>query len=206
MKRRTIAIAVPTLLASMVMGSSARPVPGPRQEARSLAGLLLVASPEMGDPRFTRTVIYMVRHDAQGAMGLVINRPIGHLPLAGLLEQLGLSTEGVTGDVRVHYGGPVEASQGFVLHTTDFSGAATRVVKNGVAMTSTPDVIRAIATGKGPRRRLLTLGYAGWGPGQLEGELARGAWVVAAADEALVFDENDEGKWRRAMDRQLIDL
>ena len=206
MRGPTIGIGTVILLAAALIGSSARTVPGAPRDGRSLAGRLLVASSEMGDPRFTRTVIYMVRHDATGAMGLVINRPIGHLPLARLLEQLGLPTEGVKGDVRVHYGGPVERSQGFVLHTTDFSSAATLVVKDGVAMTSTPDVIAAIATGKGPRRRVLTLGYAGWSPGQLEGELANGSWVVAAADEALVFDEHHEGKWQRAMDRQLINL
>lgn len=206
MRRRSIGIGTVILLAAVLIGSSARTVPGARQDGRSLTGRLLVASPEMSDPRFTRTVIYMVRHDATGAMGLVINRPIGHLPLARLLEQLGLPTEGAKGDVRVHYGGPVEGSQGFVLHTADFSGVATIVVKDGVAMTSTPDVISAIAKGTGPRRRLLTLGYAGWSPGQLEGELTRGSWVVAAADEALVFDENYERKWQGAMDRQLINL
>jgi putative transcriptional regulator len=189
----------------------ARPAPGraavPAQHEPSLKGRLLVATTDMTDPRFNQAVIFMVHHDATGAMGLVINRPIGRIPILSLLEQLGLSGSGVSGEIRVHYGGPVEPTQGFVLHTTDYTTSATHVVGGGIALTTDPDILRAIGAGSGsPRRSLFALGYAGWAPGQLEGEINRGHWVDVPADVKIVFDEPADKKWERAMARRVITL
>jgi putative transcriptional regulator len=172
----------------------------------SIAGQLLLATPELRDPRFVRTVVYMVQHDSKGAMGLVVNRPVGDVPLAILLDRLGMNGNTAGGDMRVHYGGPVEPTRGFVLHTTDYTTEGTHVVQGGMAVTSQPEIFRAISAGKGPRLSLLALGYAGWVPGQLEGEIAAGAWVVVPAEEALVFDQNYEKKWERAMARRRFEL
>ncbi len=181
----------------------APPVP-PR--AGGLAGQLLVATTDLKDPRFVRTVIYMVHHDAGGAMGLVVNRPIGDTSLAELLQGLGIDGNGVKGGIRLHYGGPVEPRRGFVLHTTDYTSDSTRVVSDGIAMTIGTEIFRAIGAGTGPRLSLVALGYAGWAPGQLEGEISGGAWVVVPADEALVFDQDYGKKWDRAMARRMIQL
>jgi putative transcriptional regulator len=198
-----LAVVTVTLAAiTATPGHSAEPRPG----LGSLAGQLLVATPEMQDPRFARTVIYMVRHDASGAQGLVVNRPLREIPLAVLLDQTGMESKGVQGMVRLHVGGPVEALRVLVLHTTDYTSEGTLPVKDGIALTGDPHILHAIAERKGPRRALLALGYAGWAPGQLEAEMKTGAWVRASADEALVFDEDYDTKWDRAMARRKIDL
>jgi len=187
-------------------GAKAGQTPPARPKAGGLAGQLLVATSELKDPRFVRTVIYMVQHDPGGAMGLVVNRPLGETPLAALLEGLGIEGNGAKGGIRLHYGGPVEPRRGFVLHTTDYASESTRVVSGGIAVTVGTEILRAIGTGTGPRRSLVALGYAGWASGQLEGEIAAGAWVVVPADEGLVFDQNYEKKWDRAMARRTIQL
>jgi putative transcriptional regulator len=176
------------------------------QDAGGLAGQLLVATDDLRDPRFHRTVIYLVRHDSTGALGLVVNRPLGDIPLARVLEQFGAQEREAAGTLRVHYGGPVEPGRAFMLHTADYAGRETQVIKDGVAVTAHPDVLDALARGRGPRRALFALGYAGWGPGQLEGEIGRGAWIVVPADEALVFDDDAARKWDRAMARRKMDL
>ena len=166
-----------------------------------------MATPELEDPRFTRTVIYMVRHDARsGAMGLVVNRQLGEVPMAVLLRQSGLPGEGAKGSVRLHVGGPVEATRIFVLHTDDYAGPDTVKVGNGVAITSEPSILKSIAEGKGPRRARFTLGYAGWAPGQLEAEMKAGYWVVVPSDDAILFDDAYETKWDRAMAKRRINL
>jgi putative transcriptional regulator len=177
-----------------------------RPTAGNLAGQLLVATNELRDPRFVRTVVFMVRHDAGGAMGLVVNRPVGEVPLADLLKRLGIEGRGVGGEIRLHYGGPVEPNLGFVLHTTDYTTEGTQVLQGGIALTSQTEVLRAIGAGTGPRRSLFTLGYAGWAPGQLEAEIAAGAWITVPADAGLVFDERSDKKWERAMARRTIEL
>jgi putative transcriptional regulator len=195
-------------LAWGVSGTSAKAgqAPPARPNAGSLAGQLLVATSELKDPRFVRTVIYMVHHDAGGAMGLVVNRPLGNAPLAALLEGLGMEGNGAQGGIRLYYGGPVEPRRGFVLHTTDYASESTRVVKDGIALTVGTEILRALGTATGPRLSLVALGYAGWAPGQLEGEIAAGSWVVVQSDEALVFDQDYEKKWDRAMARRTIQL
>ncbi len=117
-----------------------------------------------------------------------------------------MERKGVNGEILVHYGGPVEPGRGFVLHTADYRIEGTQVVKDGIAMTPRPEILHAIGTSTGPRRSLFALGYAGWAPGQLEAEMKRGAWEIVPADEALVFDENYEKKWEKAMARRTINL
>ncbi|MFQ5954993.1 MAG: YqgE/AlgH family protein [Kiloniellales bacterium] len=172
----------------------------------SFAGQLLVARPRMRDPRFTETVIYMLRHGRGGAMGLVINRLAGLRPLAEVLRWMGIEETNATGHIRVHWGGPVGLDRGLVVHDSDYRRAATRQVSDGVAVTAEPEVLRDIAAGTGPRRHLFALGYAGWAAGQLEAEMAEDAWVLVPADAALLFDEDVSSKWRRALDRWGIDL
>ena len=172
----------------------------------SLTGKFLVATDELRDPRFARTVIYMVRHEATGAMGLVVNRPFREVPIAVLLERLGMDGKGVSGGLRLHYGGPVEPGRAFILHSPDFTSEDTQVLAPGIALTGDPEILRVIGAGAGPRRRLLILGYAGWAPGQLEAELQTGAWATVPADPNLVFDDQYDTKWDRAIARRKLDL
>ncbi len=173
---------------------------------RSQAGRLLVATDSLRDPRFSRTVIYIVRHGAEGAFGLVINVPMGEVPFEQVLRPFGLDVPPQSGKVRVHYGGPVEERRGFVLHTPDWSGDGTTVIDAHFALTDDPRILQSIADGTGPRRALFCLGYAGWGPGQLDAEMTTGAWGIAPADERLVFDEDPQQKWIEATTRRLLDL
>jgi putative transcriptional regulator len=181
--------------------------PGGQMDQEPVTGRLLVATPELDDPNFDHTIVYMVEHDGSGAMGLVLNRVLGKGPVAELLEGLGIEGEvDPAAEIEVHYGGPVESGRGFVLHSPDYTGENTVVLSDLVALTTSLDVLSAIAAGNGPKRSLFALGYAGWAPGQLEAELAVGAWVVVEADEALLFDDQVDSKWRRALDRRGIDL
>jgi putative transcriptional regulator len=164
----------------------------------TLTGQFLVAMPGMGDPRFARTVIYMCAHNEDGAMGLVVNRELDSLKFDDLLEQLGVKPERAS-SMPILFGGPVETGRGFVLHTTDYRQDATMGVTDNIALTATVDILRAIADGKGPRRALLALGYAGWAPNQIEGEIKANGWLTVSGDEALLFDPGLEAKWDRAL-------
>jgi putative transcriptional regulator len=174
--------------------------------AENFTGQLLVAAPEMSDPRFFQAVIYMVRNDENGAMGLVINKPIARGPIADLLKSFGRETEESKGDITLHYGGPVESSKGFILHSDDFRLDSTVRVRDGIALTGDVEVLRALSAGKGPRRSLLVLGYAGWAPGQLEAEIKTGAWFLIPAEEEFIFGSESESKWDRALDKRKIKL
>ena len=171
-----------------------------------LTGQLLVATAKMGDPRFARTVIYIVSHGADGAMGLVLNRELGVAPVSVLLEGFGVADSGVPGDIRVHYGGPVERDRGFVLHSSDMLGEGTVAVNGEVALSADVDILLSIAAGEGPRRSLFALGYAGWAPGQLEDEIAREDWFSVPGDESLIFDDDLDTKWDRALRRREVEL
>ena len=173
---------------------------------RSLAGRLLVATEALRDPRFVRTVIYVVRHDTKGAFGLVVNWPLTEVPFEQALRPFGLEVPPGSGNVRVHYGGPVDKQRAFVLHTADWTGDGTTVVDGRFALTEDPRVLQALARGAGPRRALFFLGHAGWAPGQLEGELAHGFWFTTPQDAKLVFDEDRDEVWDRAMKRRTQDL
>jgi putative transcriptional regulator len=172
----------------------------------SLTGQLLVASPSMGDPRFARTVILMVRHDKDGAFGIVVNRLVGERPLAALLETLGEKDTTATGQVRIFAGGPVQPEIGFVVHSTDYQLPTTLDVNARVAMTSSREILRDIGNDKGPQKSLIAFGYAGWAPGQLEGELARRDWVVAPGESKLIFDEDRDKVWDAAFAQRTLDL
>jgi len=196
------------VILALSLGGVAAGAPRTTEEPQHqwLGGQFLVATEDVGDPRFDHTVIYMVLHDPAGAMGLIVNRTFGEVPLARVLERFGLDAENVTGDIRVRYGGPVQPTQGFLLHTSDYSDPATQLVAPGIALTSDAAILDAIAHGHGPHHSLLAFGYAGWAAGQLEAEIRRGAWISVPADQALLFDETDDRKWERAMARRKIQL
>lgn len=164
-----------------------------------IPGQLLIAMPAMSDPRFERSVIYMCAHTADGAMGLVLNRLAGSVSFPDLLEQLNIKPDKLSDEIRVHFGGPVESGRGFLLHSSEFTLEGTLVVDQSIALTASVDILKAIAEGGGPRQRLLALGYAGWGPGQLEQEIQANGWLHATADPAIVFDDRLDTKWTRAM-------
>jgi putative transcriptional regulator len=170
-----------------------------------LTGQLLVAMPGLADPRFAKTVIYMCAHNAEGAMGLVLNKTIESLTFPDLLSQLDIESASGGIPIRVHFGGPVESGRGFVLHSADYVQDATMVVDNRVALTATIDILKAIAQGAGPRQRLLALGYSGWGAGQLDAEIKANGWLSVPADEELVFGVDLDGKWLKAMNKIGID-
>ncbi len=171
-----------------------------------LENKLLLAMPTMGDPRFERSVIYMCSHDASGAMGLVINEALDHLTFEGLMEQLDIEVGSNVPDIPIHAGGPVEPGRGFVLHSADFVQDSTMIVSQTLALTATVDVLKALAEQTGPLRHLLALGYAGWGAGQLEREIQGNGWMIADADEEILFNTDLELMWPRAMAMLGIDI
>jgi putative transcriptional regulator len=205
-RAQPVLIAAGFLLGAVLVSAPLAPLPSARAQSTSLTGQLLVATDDLKDPRFTRAVIFIIRHDADGAMGMIVNRPLGEAPLAAVLEQAGMDGTGVTGSVRMHLGGPVEALRIFVLHTPDYAGPGTVRVGNEVAVTFQRDILAAIAAGRGPKQALFTLGYAGWAPGQLDAEMKGGFWHQATSEAGIVFDDTYATKWDRAMGRRRINL
>ncbi len=205
-----VALALVTLAAPSAQPSPTHGLPEPtRALARprpSLAGQMLVATEALRGPVFARAVVYLVRHDADGAFGLVINRPGPEVPLASLLRQLQLDPSGVTGRIRIHLGGPVETQRGFVLHTAEYAVSGTERLADDVALTTQPDVLADIAHGKGPRRYRFLQGYAGWRSGQLEDEIDAGAWISVSADPEILFDDDYATKWSRATARRRLTI
>lgn len=179
-----------------------------------LDGQMLVAMPGMADDRFARSVIYLCAHSEEGAMGIVINRPASKVKFPELLVQLDVIEEdeairlpGKAGDMQVLKGGPVETGRGFVLHTNDFFiDNSTLPIDQGISLTATIDILRAIANGSGPDRAVLALGYAGWQAGQLETEMQHNGWLNVPADTALIFDTELDSKYERAVRHLGIDL
>lgn len=171
-----------------------------------LTGRLLLAMPAMGDPRFHKAVIYMCAHDANGAMGLVINHALPGVDLSQLLEQLNIKQQDANiPDAPVMSGGPVETARGFVLHSNDFKQPDTIKIDDHFSVTGTIDALRAIASGNGPEKMLFILGYAGWSPGQLDQELQQNAWLVADPDPELIFVSSPEEKWAAAIHKLGVD-
>jgi putative transcriptional regulator len=164
-----------------------------------LTGQLLIAMPALADPRFNQTVIYVCAHTSDGAMGLVLNRPLEQPSFDDLLRQLDIAPVPPARRIRLLQGGPVENARGFVLHTSDWSGDGSLRVDDTLALTASLDILKAIATGGGPEKGLLALGYAGWGPTQLDQEMQQNAWLSAPAPLDLLFDRDHETKWRRAL-------
>lgn len=177
----------------------------PLNEDLYLSGHLLVAMPNMPDQRFAKSVIYVCAHNEEGAMGLVVNKTMDDLTFPDLLEQLNILPTGYHKPIKVHFGGPVESGRGFVLHTPDYMQEATMVVDDKVALTATVDILQAIADGRGPEQSLLALGYAGWGPGQLDEEIKANGWLHVDADPDLVFGLGPDEKWEQAMVKIGID-
>jgi putative transcriptional regulator len=170
-----------------------------------LTGHMLIAMPGMQDPRFDKSLIYMCAHSPEGAMGLVVNRVLESLTFPDLLEQLEIDCLAGGERINVHFGGPVESGRGFVLHSADYVQEATLVVDGEVALTATLDILRAMATGDGPRQSLLALGYAGWGPGQLDGEIKENGWLHVAPDAELLFGSELDSKWECAIRKIGVD-
>lgn len=166
----------------------------------NLTGHMLIAMPGMGDPRFEHSVVFMCDHSDEGAMGLIVNKPNEELDMAALLGQLSIEVRDDLGGQRVHFGGPVEMGRGFVLHTPDYRSVVTTLdVRDDIHMTATLDVLEDLGRGKGPEKWLMMLGYAGWGPGQLEGEIAANGWLICDASPELIFDSADMDKWSAAL-------
>lgn len=178
-----------------------------------LDGRLLIAMPVMGDSRFERSVIYLCAHSAEGAMGIIVNHPAGSVDFPELLEQLGIVKKGEhiklpqnAESMKVLAGGPVDTGRGFVLHSSDFYiEHATLRIDDGVCLTATVDILRAIANGSGPKHAILALGYAGWAPGQLETEIQSNGWLHCDADADLIFGDDVDEKYGRALRKIGID-
>lgn len=174
----------------------------------SLAGHLLVATPNLQDSCFTRSVIFICSHNQEGAMGVIVNYPVEDIDLEEVFEQLDIPAPATDGfqDVPVHFGGPVEAGRGFVVHSTDYTSPDAIYAEGSIAVTASAAILQAIAEGKGPHRGLLALGYAGWSPGQLESEIESGSWIVVPASTTLVFAEDNDTKWNMALASLGIDM
>jgi putative transcriptional regulator len=177
---------------------------GPKSD--SLRGKLLLAMPNMGDPRFERSVICMCEHSEQGSMGIIVNQPADHIDFPELMEQLEIPTPGDCAAVGVFTGGPVEPNRGFVLHSADYMHDTTLVISELVALSATVDILKALSRGEGPRHSLLALGYAGWGPGQLEAEIQENAWLHTEVDTDLLFATEPALKWPLAMAKLGVDI
>ncbi|MDR3435941.1 YqgE/AlgH family protein [Telmatospirillum sp.] len=171
-----------------------------------LDGQMLIAMPRMEDARFARTVVYLCAHTAEGAMGLVVNRLFNALSFPDLLKQLDIEPTPICDPIRIHFGGPVEAGRGFVLHSSDYVQDTTLLVDDHVGLTATIDVLKAIAQGNGPRQSMLALGYAGWNAGQLDYELRENVWLNVPADDDLLFGAEIEHKWERAIAKIGVDF
>jgi putative transcriptional regulator len=189
------------LLLSVTILSAAVPNSVAAPESDPLVGRLLIASPSMREPIFYRTVVLIVLHNEHGALGIIINQPFEERSIASLLEGIGKSDPSVEGKVRIFAGGPMEPAIGFVVHSADYHRPETLDIDGRIAMTSSPGVLRDIGHNKGPKKNLIAFGYTGWGPGQLEVELARHDWFTLPEDPKLIFDDDRKRVWVDAMAR-----
>ena len=177
-----------------------------RRKFHSFQHSFLIATPDMGDPRFRFSVIYLLSHDSAGAMGLIINKGKSGLLISDLLDQIGISGDVRVADTSVLNGGPVDIDRGFVLHSSDYfsPGVSLRISKT-LSLTSTKDVLKSLVSDDHPKNAMLAVGYAGWGPGQLEKEIANNSWLVTEPDDDLLFSQDFEGKWAKALTDMGID-
>jgi putative transcriptional regulator len=171
-----------------------KPVP---ESALYFPGQLLIASPKIADPRFRKTVIFMVKHNAEGAHGLIVNKIFGRRKIAKLMKNFGLKPQGATGSLNLHLGGPVRRRGVFILHTSDYESTSSHLVDGTISFTTDVGILQDIAQGNSPRKVLIALGYAGWGAGQLGDEVARGDWSLAKATEEIVFGGGRNEVWER---------
>ena len=186
--------------------SPGAPAPENAMPADPPPGELLIASAQIQDPRFYHAVVLILQHNQDGAFGIVINHPLATETIANLLAAAGDDDKTVEGTIPVLAGGPVQPELGFVVHSAEYRRAATMAVDNKVAMTASKETLKDIGHQKGPKKCFFAFGYSGWGPGQLEGELARKDWFTATADAKFVFDEDRELLWERALARRTRDL
>ncbi len=176
-------------------------MPGPSSPAASLVGRFLVAAPSMPDERFRKSVVFLCKHDDDGALGIIVNNSVDDLPLGQVYKQLGIDVP-PTGAARpVLFGGPVEPSRGLVLHSADYKREETLLIEGGLALTASVEILKDMADGSGPQNAWLALGHSGWAPGQLDREMQDNAWLVVEGDAELVFDADFAAKWQRALDR-----
>jgi putative transcriptional regulator len=175
-------------------------------DLHNLAGQLLVATPKLEDPTFGRSVIFMVAHDDSGSLGLIINEPVKDISFGELFDLMRQSHKGLAGKLTVHFGGPVEPRVGSILHSRDVMLAQHELPAGEVAFTNDLAMLTAIAEGRGPARYIVTLGYAGWGPGQLETEMQQGAWLVVPSDPDLLFAPDPQQIWQRALTKYQTQL
>jgi putative transcriptional regulator len=191
-------VAVAAIVTPAAMLHAALPTEPEVSGRTSFAGQLLIASPSLRDP-FDHAVIVIARHDRSGALGIVINRPITRRPIATVLAALGADAAGVTDSVLIFLGGPVSPNVAFALHSTEYHGSHTLDIDGHVALSDAAEVLRDIGIGHGPKQSLIAFGYAGWAPQQLDDELARGAWVAAPENPALVFGTDRAKVWTDAL-------
>jgi putative transcriptional regulator len=176
-------------------------MPGSTSAAASLVGRFLVAAPSMPDERFRKSVVFVCKHDDDGALGIIVNNSVDDLPLGQVYKQLGIEVPSVEADRPVLFGGPVETSRGLVLHSADYKRDETLLIDGGMALTASLEILKDMSGGSGPRRAWLALGHSGWAPGQLDLEMQDNAWLVVDGDAELVFDADLAAKWQRALDR-----
>ncbi len=199
--RKHLLLVFAALFLPVILFCAAALYSSPAAESDPLVGKLLIASPRMVERLFYRTVILVVEHNEVGALGIVINQPFEERSIASLLEGIGKKHPGVEGSVLIFAGGPMEPDIGFIVHSTDYRRPETRNIDGRIAMTSSPEVLRDIGHNMGPRKSLVAFGYTGWGPGQLEVELARHDWLTISKDPKLIFDEDRKRVWDEAMAR-----
>jgi len=179
-------------------GSSSPPATLP---SANLVGRFLVAAPSMPDESFRKSVIFICKHDGDGALGIIVNNKLDDLPLGQVYKQLGIAVPKNAIELPVLFGGPVETSRGLVLHSADYKREETLLIDGGLALTASLEILKDMAEGSGPKQAWLALGHSGWSPGQLDREMRDNAWLVVDADPNLVFDPDFDAKWQRALDR-----
>jgi putative transcriptional regulator len=194
------------LLAAALLATPARPTTEDASPSTTLAGQLLVASPDIGDPRFFHAVVLIVQHSKTGAFGIIVNRPAGEQSWAGLLDAIGQTDPELTGNVQIYSGGPVQPWLGFVVHSADYHRVETIDIDGKVAMTASSEILRDIGHNRGPQKTLIAFGYTGWGPGQLESELDRHGWFTIPEDPGLIFGDDREHVWDKAKARETFPL
>ena len=176
-------------------------MPGSGSPAATLVGRFLVAAPSMPDERFQKSVVFICKHDDDGALGIIVNNKVEDLPLGQVYKQLGIEVSPATAERAVLFGGPVHPARGLVLHSADYKREETLLIEGGMALTASLEILKDMAGGRGPKEAWLALGHSNWAPGQLDFEMQDNAWLVVDGDAALVFDTDFAAKWQRALDR-----
>ena len=176
-------------------------MPGSGSPAATLVGRFLVAAPSMPDKNFQKSVVFICKHDEDGALGIIVNNKVEDLPLGQVYKQLGIEVSPAAAERAVLFGGPVDTARGLVLHSADYKREETLLIEGGMALTASLEILKDMAGGRGPKEAWLALGHSNWAPGQLDFEMQDNAWLVVDGDATLVFDTDFAAKWQRALDR-----